>query len=411
MDPSDLNRMQHEEEERANSQGSRARAHFADRGLSWALKEIYADKIRLPSNHAYHQSGSLCSTASLNERTILEVFPYPDQRAFQRAVGLSVGEVEVLAKQGIIDVLIRSYPNYAGLDYLDPILSLQPACYQERGFALLEAIAPGRFREYVRSAREREHLTGVFPSKYVGEPYEQGGTLPTEKLVEKTLWRYAALCCFLGQDIMDDIVNTGRERAPNYVNELHTIFLHPISHGMFGDPFNSVSSFISMHHAEHVEILDSIERVVCHDLHLDIRTQASFAEVLEFHNAGISAAFTAVRASLFREVARRVADGDLTVDQAKAQIMARVADLRESANRIVYDRRTRRSTVLAPVLTLGLIAGGIACVAGGLPTLSTVFFGASAAPFLVKELAHRYAAWFDPMVSHYVELVSTADRK
>ena len=280
MDIGELNKLQFKEDERAFHQSKMVRRKVGIKGRTWAVHEIYADKMSLPLRHVYHQCGSIDTTAFLNEKTIVEIFPYPTPAAFQAAIGMSVPEVEVLAREEILAVLIHSYPAYEGLDYLDPILSLEPPSYQSRGRAFLNAVAGGLFDESFERGQHCEYLTNVSPSDYVGEPYEKGRSYPVEEIRRKTVWRYAAMCCLLGQDVMDLIIDLHCEKAPNYINELHTVFLHPITHGILGDPFNEVGACRSIHHPRYVQILDSLERILIDDIGVKLPHELTLNDIL-----------------------------------------------------------------------------------------------------------------------------------
>lgn len=61
------------------------------------------------------------------EKVIIPVEPIAEKNAFDRYYGLNVDEFTELHKKGKITFILAKYSaNYAGLDYLDPILALHP---------------------------------------------------------------------------------------------------------------------------------------------------------------------------------------------------------------------------------------------------------------------------------------------
>jgi len=406
MDILKLGKLQAEEDERASHQAKKVKRRYADKGMTWAVREIYSDKIKLPAGHAYHQSGSLGTTTFLNEKTIVEVFPYKDPSAFIAGTGLSVEEMKLLAKERIIEILIHSYPAYEGLDFLDPILAFEPACYQSRGRTFLNSISEGQFDEWFEMGIDSKYLKMITKKEFVREPYEKELSYPIAEIRRKTAWRYAAMRCLIGQKVVDDIIEVHREKAPNYINELHTIFLHPITHGMLGDPFSSVVTARDLHNRKYVEILDSLERIMIQDVGVVLPDRISAKTILRSHEQGLAREFSRVRNTIFRDLIQDLVEGKSSTEDVKSKLRSKLADLNDRVRQIeVIGKTTERG------LVLGLLAGGTVCLSQGFGTLAALLFGSmQATPYIMEPLAKSYSRIFEPAVSHYWSLKSVAKR-
>ncbi len=250
MNSSDLERCERIERERALTCAREAQRVYAeDRGTRFG--EIVRAVFGHTELQSYVESARLADLVALSGKAAVPIYPVCSERVFKLAYGYSPREFAELAEAGHVLPLIQRPLNYVGLDFLDPILKLNPPSYFIRG-GLVYAILFGADLDYVvkdthrvccdeferlrAKAREQQAIRLAFNHPECWEPYQRPGILPTrqrrENVLESFTFKYAHACCFLGEDVVREVLDMPIKKALALLTHVHMRLDHPICHGL-----------------------------------------------------------------------------------------------------------------------------------------------------------------------------------
>ncbi|MFX1521852.1 MAG: hypothetical protein ACFFCD_18255 [Promethearchaeota archaeon] len=401
METTKLKKLQEDEDERCQQQATCV-AKLASRNhdLSSLIRTMYEDKIRVRQHHSYHRTGNLGRTAFLSPVTVVEVFPWPTPVAFRQAIGLYPQELVNLARKQIVYPLIHSYETYKTLDYLDPILALKPPSYQSRGRAFLDAISNNKFEVYFQKAVTDPLLRGDHCFPLPKEPYEKAIVLSKKEMIRKAAWRYAAMCCILGEDTIESLGSQDKQKIANYIHTLHVMYLHPITHGLLGNIHNETKDYATLLMPEYIGIAANVESILVSALDLSVPKEPTYLDIMRAHNQGLPIHFRTLEQNLLEELKSAQKTGSLSLEEEKSRIEEELYKLEEKLAELSSAIQVAQTTG-----TVGFLGGGTLSLLAGLETVGSVLFGLSAAPpVIVEPLVRQVAKVTSPVLSHYWSL-------
>ncbi|MEW5986994.1 MAG: hypothetical protein AB1791_10210 [Chloroflexota bacterium] len=398
METTRLEKLQFDEDERCGHQATRvAKLASRKRDLVSVVRLMYQDKISLGRPHAYHQIGSLGRTALLNPATVVEIFPYLTPQAFRRAIGLAPQDIANLAREHVIYPLIHSFGAYKGLDYLDPILSLNPPSYQSRGRALLDTLSNNRYEEYYQKAITSPILRGEVAPMLLREPYEDAIELPPEEKVRKAAVRYASMCCLLGEDAMESLAAHYEREIVNYVHILHVALLHPVTHGLLGNVHKDTKDYSSLLVPEYTGITACVERILLSAIGLSLPAEPTFLDIMRAHEEDLPTHFVALEQELLSELKKAEETNSISIEEIESKVHSRLYEIEAKLARLQSAIQIARTTT-----TIGFLGGGALALLKGLDTVGNILFGLTAAtPIVAESLVRQVTRLISPILSHY----------
>ncbi len=253
---------------------------------------MYQDKIKaLGTTHAYCLSAPLALLAFLNPLTIVTIPPHSTKVDLERLTGMTIGDLEILMRERIVQAVIFSPTKYEGLEYLDPILKLKPPCYVNRSGPLYSVISNGQFEEYQNNAMQIPFIKASPELRSLQEPYQRVNPfLSDADIMRSNAYRYAAMSCIVGKERTEEMFES---RSINYVEKLkrlldfHIHFDHPLTHGLGGKPFINRFEYIDLSKDGLNIIHQAVQNIVVEEIHIRIPINPTLSDIIQSHSQGI----------------------------------------------------------------------------------------------------------------------------